>query len=86
MLMATFKSKTTKKVEKDELFFFLKIRKYFEINEIRHNFVLFKENSLGLYLSNYSVHLVLNLGSGPITTYNPLELKNDTWYNIYAIR
>ena len=83
MLMATFKSKTTKKVEKEKLFFFLKIRKYFEI---RHNFVLFKENSLGLYLSNNSVHLVLNLGSGPITTYNPLELKNDTWYNIYVIR
>ncbi|XP_029199679.2 laminin subunit alpha-like [Acropora millepora] len=44
------------------------------------------ENSLGLYLSNNSVHLVLNLGSGPVTTYNPLELKNDTWYSIYIIR
>lgn len=80
-LMETFKSKTKKKEV-----FLLKIRNYFEINEARHNFALFKEKSLGLHLSNNSVHLVFNLGNGPITTYNPLELKNDTWYNIYVIR
>ncbi|XP_068741417.1 laminin subunit alpha-like isoform X2 [Montipora capricornis] len=43
-------------------------------------------NTLWLFVSNSSVHLVLNLGHGPITAHNPLELKNDTWYNIYATR